>query len=130
MLLARGAGDPERIAYAVRILRPCPLDEVADAVAAYATSTGGAVYVERVDGQYRWSPATRGGAYPLLRLLARFLGCAHTELTVGVVTVDGWCLAANPDEPRSDQFAILDAPPDSAQRAAAMIAANLGPPRS
>lgn len=127
IMLARGAGNPERIAHVVRILRPSPLDEVADAIAAYATSGGRAVYIELVgDDLYRWSPTSRGGAYPLLRLLARFLECEHTELTVGFVTVDTWCVATDPNEPRSMSYAILETPPDDAQRARDVIVSRLG----
>jgi hypothetical protein len=52
ILLARGAGDPERVAHAVRILRPSPLIEIADALAEYAVSRRvfDAAYVEHVIG--------------------------------------------------------------------------------
>lgn len=130
ILIARGAGDPERVEHVIRILRHSTLGEVAAAIAAYSASVDGAVYVERIGDLYRWSPTSRGGAYPLLRLLARFLRCEHTELTVGFVTVDEWCVAADPDEPRSDHFAILEAPSCDPEHAAAMIGVALGRPGS
>lgn len=126
ILLARGAGDPERIAHVVRILRPSPLDEIADAVVAYAASGGDAVYVERIgDDQYRWSPATRGGAYALMRLLARFLCCDHHDITVGFVTVDGYCIVADPSEPRCPRHVILQSIPVDPRAAADVISGRL-----
>ena len=125
ILLRRCAGDPERIAHVVRILRPSPLDEVADAIAEY----GEAVYVEHVgDDLYRWSPATRGGAYALLRLLARFLRCDSDEITVGFVTVDGgWCMAADPAEPRCHRYMILLSTPREPRSVADVIVSRLPP---
>lgn len=125
ILLARGAGDPDRIADAIRILRPSPLAEIADAVVAYVASAGDVVYVERVDDRYRWSPATRGGPYPLTRLLARFLGCNHHAITVGFVTIDGWCIAADPSEPRCPRYAFLESSSLDARAVAEVIAARL-----
>jgi hypothetical protein len=122
ILLARGAGDPERLAHAVSILRPAPLDEVVDAVAAYAE----AVYVECLgDDQYRWSPATRGGAYALMRVLARFLRCDYHDITVGFVTVDGWAIVADPEEARCARYVILPSPPADAHAVAELIAAHM-----
>ena len=124
ILLRRCAGDPERITHVVRILRPSPLDEVTDAIVEY----GDAVYVERVtDDLYRWSPATRGGAYALLRLLARFLRCDSDEITVGFVTVDGWAVVADPAEPRCDRYVILESTPLDPRAAADVIVSRLPP---
>lgn len=39
-------------------------------------------YVERRPGLYRWSPAHRGGPYPLLRVVAKFLNVDHHGLVV------------------------------------------------
>ena len=57
------------------------------------------IYVERRGDQYRWSLATKGGPYPLLRITARFLEMDPYSLAgVGsrVVGDDGWC-ANRPD---------------------------------
>jgi hypothetical protein len=126
ILLARGAGDPDRVAHAVRILRPSPIGEVLDAVAAYASPTGGTVYAERVGDLYRWSPATRGGPYPLARLLAHFLRCDHHDLTVGFVTIDGWCVVADPDEPRGNPYVIIEFSAYDAESVRATVGAALG----
>ncbi len=61
ILLEPGAGDPDRIADAISILRPSPLYEIVEAVVAYAGTGGGAVYVECLGDRYRWSPP-RGAA--------------------------------------------------------------------
>lgn len=97
ILLTRGAGRPSRIDHARSIVVPAPLDQVTAAIEEYAESGGGAVCVERLGDRYRWSPAVRGGPYPLTRVVARFLDCRHTEITVGFVTVDGWCIVGDPD---------------------------------
>ena len=39
-------------------------------------------YVERRADVYRWSPAHRGGPYPLLRVTAKLLGVDHRELVL------------------------------------------------
>ena len=53
------------------------LDEIATAVAA-ASGKVRLIYVERRGAdKYRWSPAHRGGPYPLLRETARLLGVSH-----------------------------------------------------
>ena len=125
ILLERGAGDPDRIADAISILRPSPLYEIVEAVVAYAGTGGGAVYVECLGDQYRWSPASRGGPYPLMRLLSRFLGCDHHQLTVGFVTVDGWCIAADPEETRWDRYMILEHAPADVSAAVDLITERL-----
>jgi hypothetical protein len=53
-------------------MRPSTLEEVDDALLAFADSGGDAAYIERVGSRYRWSPAVQGGPYPLQRVLARF----------------------------------------------------------
>lgn len=116
IMLKRGAGDADRVEHAAAILRPSTLDEIADALVAYAASGGATAYVERRGDGYRWSPAVRGGPYPLLCVLARFLCCEHTELTIGYRMIEGdWCIAGDPDDPDSYQCAVLDAPVDVEQ---------------
>jgi hypothetical protein len=113
ILLKRGAGDPERIDHAVAMLRPSTLDDVAAAVTEYARSGGRVAYVERVGDRYRWSPAVGGGPYPLLRVLARFLRCEHTALTIGCRTVDDrWCVVGDPNRAASDNYVVVDLPCD------------------
>jgi hypothetical protein len=108
ILLKRGAGDPGRVDHAVAILRPSTLDEIGAALTAYASSGGTTAYVERVGDRYRWSPAVEGGPYPLLCVLARFLGCAHDELTIGFRTVDDrWCVIGDPAA-HHDGYVLLD----------------------
>lgn len=62
------------------------LNEVAEAVAA-ASETEAIVYVERLGDEYRWSLATKGGGYPLLRISARFLGVDYRQIYVGFRTL-------------------------------------------
>jgi hypothetical protein len=62
------------------------LNVVADAVAA-ASQTEPLVYVERRGHEYRWSLATKGGGYPLLRIGARFLGVDYRRIHVGFRTL-------------------------------------------
>ena len=62
------------------------LNVVADAVAA-ASQTEPLVYVERRGHEYRWSLATKGGGYPLLRITARFLGVDYRRIYVGFRTL-------------------------------------------
>jgi hypothetical protein len=62
------------------------LDEVAEAVAV-ASESESMIYVERLADLYRWSLATKGGGYPLLRITARFLGVDFREIYVGFRTL-------------------------------------------
>jgi hypothetical protein len=62
------------------------LNVVAEAVAA-ASGTEPVVYVERRGDEYRWSLATKGGGYPLLRISARFLGVDYRRIYVGFRTL-------------------------------------------
>ena len=51
-------------------------------------------YVERHGGLYRWSPAHRGGPYPLLRTLAKLLGVDHHTIVLPFETHDGFCVVS------------------------------------
>ena len=42
-------------------------------------------------------------------MLARFLGCEFSDLTIGFVTLDGWCVIRDPKEPAADRHLILEA---------------------
>jgi hypothetical protein len=127
IMLKRGAGNPIRLEHALRILRPSPLSEVTEAVSAFAAARPGAVYVERVSGdRYTWSPATRGGPYPLLRILAAFLECSHYEMTIGCETVEGWCVVSDPGTRPAGPHVVLEAPPRDAVEVAKLVASELG----
>lgn len=85
--------DPERERLTRSVFRPSSLEEVAEAVSV-ATEKFHDIYVERRGDQYRWSFATKGGPYPLLRITARFLEMDPCSL-VGVgsrVVGNGWCV--------------------------------------
>jgi hypothetical protein len=128
ILLKRGEGDPDRVAHAVSCVRPSPLWEVADAVVAYSSTYGEPVYVERVeDDLYRWSPAHRGGMYPLARVLARFLKCDHHDITIGFVTVEGgWAVVGDPGRAPANDHAVFETPITTLEGAEEMILAALG----
>jgi len=83
-------------------------EEVAKAIAV-ASETERHLYVERRGDAYRWSLAHKGGAYPLLRITARFLGVDYRSIFIGFRTLsngysvicenhddldeqDGWCV--------------------------------------
>jgi hypothetical protein len=61
------------------IRRGARLDAVVRAVAAASGMTR-LIYVERRGSLFRWSPAHRGGPYPLLRETAKVLGADHHAL--------------------------------------------------
>lgn len=84
---------PERAKFVKAMVRASDLADVAAGIAEAAKNTS-VFYVERVDGGWRWSLAHRGGAYPLLRVAARFLGVDHTRLVVGFRTIDGCAVAS------------------------------------
>ncbi len=58
---------------------PCP----------WRASQCSSIYVERRGALYRWSPAHRGGPYPLLRITAKFLQMDHHGLLVPCRPLDG-----------------------------------------
>jgi len=85
------------------------LNEVAEAVAA-ASESQPMVYVERLGDAYRWSLATKGGGYPLLRITARFLDVDYTRIYVGFRTLlNGMAILC--EDPSSveipDKWAVL-----------------------
>ena len=61
--------------------RPAALVEVAEAVS-IATETEREIYVEHIEGVWRWSFAHRGGVHPLLRITARFLDVEHDVIQI------------------------------------------------
>ena len=101
--------DPERVGM-FQSTRTCStLTVVGEAVAA-ASETEQIVYVERRGDEYRWSLGTKGGADPLLRISARYLGVDHQEIVIRFRTLpDGTVTLcedpANIDVP--DRWALL-----------------------
>jgi hypothetical protein len=91
--------DAHRLELLRRVFEPSSLDDVAEAVAV-ASEHARRLYVERVDGGYRWSFTHPGGGHPLLRIAARFLRVNYTYLRVGFRTVtDGvYVLCADPEQ--------------------------------
>ena len=86
------------------------LKEVALAVS-IASESERRIYVERRAQLYRWSLAHSGGAYPLLRITARFLGIDYTGIYVGFHTLPD-ATAIICDDPQTvekpDTWALLD----------------------
>lgn len=119
---------PELAGLSRSIFEPSALEEVAEAVFV-ASERESEVYVERFDDRYRWSLVHKGGAYPLLRITARFLQMDYHALAVGYRTVaeDYTALAEYPeDEPVPDASAVIalewaTLPPDAAARIRAAV---------
>ena len=110
--------ETERQRLDCSIFVPSSLDQVAEAVSA-ATDHEKRVYVERIGNSYRWSLTHCGGAYPLLRITARFLRRDYHGLVIGFRSVaEGVCVlrkdSANPEHP--DAWAVIefDGPAESA----------------
>lgn len=87
-----------------------PLDDVVREIARLGDRRSVGVYVERRGTHFRWSIAVRGGPYPLLREVARFLRVPHTSLVVPCRSVDGWCIVAPARDLRTrvDAFGFVD----------------------
>ncbi len=104
------------------------LEEVALAVSV-ASATERRLYVERRADRFRWGLVHTGGAYPLLRITARFLGVDHYRIVVGFRTLpDGSALLCeDPDQvDEPDEWAILDLPLSiPADATAELIAATI-----
>ena len=91
------------------MFRPSPLEEVAEAISV-ATEKFHDIYVERRSDRYRWSFATKGGPYPLLRITARFLQMDPYSLAgVGSREVGGgWCVQIVADgDAEPDAWSVL-----------------------
>jgi hypothetical protein len=102
--------DAHRLELLRSVFQPSSLDDVADAVSV-ASEHEHRIYVERVDGGYRWSLTHPGGGYPLLRITARFLRVDYTRVAVGFRTVaDGVCvLSDDPGEAtRPEAWAVVE----------------------
>lgn len=122
--------DPERQRLIRSAFVSSPLAIVAEAISV-ASEQCRSVYIDRDAHGWRWSPATRGGPYPLLRITARFLRCDYFRIVVGCRSLDnGVCvLKGAPEEPRPNlSWAILDIDaPVPVEIAAEMIQAALPP---
>jgi hypothetical protein len=74
---------------------------VAEAIAV-ATEDETRIYVERIGNAWRWSLTHPGGAYPMLRITARFLRVDYHAIVVGFRAVaDGVFILAG--DPATDQ---------------------------
>lgn len=102
--------DPERLRLIRCATHASPLDSVAEAVSV-ASEHHRILYVERDGVGWRWSLATRGGPYPLIRITAQFLRCKdHWRLVVPYRTLDnGLCvLDRSEDESRTVSWTVLE----------------------
>lgn len=128
-----GAGaqpDQERTRLLRSAMVSSSLDAVAEAVAV-ASEDDRALYVDRDPAGWRWSLTSRGGPYPLLRNVARFLRCDYRHIQVAYRTLDdGLCvLCRDPEEQRDGLvWALLELDgPTSPSAAAELIQDALGP---
>ncbi len=102
--------DEQRAALARSIMKISSLQTVASAVAA-ATEHERRLYVERLARGWRWSPASRGGPYPLLRITARFLKMDYHHLLIPCRALeDGTTIVCrNPEQPSKPKaWALID----------------------
>lgn len=102
--------DPVRTRFAQSLARPGELADVAAAVSE-VTRSHRTVYVERHGDHFRWSFVHAGGAYPLLRTVAQFLGLDHRKVLMGFTTLpDGRAVVTGDpaSETEPDEWAVLD----------------------
>jgi hypothetical protein len=100
--------NPERERLVRSVFRPSPLEGVAEAISV-ATESFHDIYVERRGDQYRWSFATKGGPYPLLRITAKYFQVDYLSIIVGFRQVgDGWCVQiVEETDGEPDAWAVL-----------------------
>jgi hypothetical protein len=101
--------DPQRVRLYLSIFAPSSLDRVAEAVSV-ATADETRVYVERTGTAYRWSLTHPGGAYPMLRITARFLRVDYHAIVVGCRSIADciYVLCGDPESDKSpDEWAVL-----------------------
>ena len=103
--------ERDRRRLAATMMEPHPLEAVAEAMT--HVRPGAKVYVERRSEGYRWSIASKGGPYPLLRELALYLDLPHTSLAVPFDTVDGWAVAWPTNLEPAPAWAIIEAGGDA-----------------
>ncbi len=90
--------------------RVSSLAEVCEAISA-ASTRGDAVHVERWASGWRWSPAHRGGPYPLLRIVARLLEIPHHGIPMPYKTNPQRCAFVPPNR-RSRPLATATLTPE------------------
>lgn len=83
------APDPDRVALARSMWEPASFRVVTDAISVASSDGQRLFYLERLDEGWCWALAHRGGPYPLLRVMARFLKADYRKLTVGFRTIEG-----------------------------------------
>jgi hypothetical protein len=69
------------------------LDDVVAAIAWAVAGHDRRIWIGRSDNRWRWSFATPGGAYPLLRTVASYLEMDHHRLLMSFTTTeDGYAI--------------------------------------
>jgi len=83
------------------VRRVSTLERVCEAMSA-ATAGNRAFHVERWTTGWRWSPAHRGGAYPLLRVVAQYLGIPYQTVLLPFETnASGYAVVPHSKRARS-----------------------------
>ncbi len=131
--------NPERVSLAQGINHATTIDIVAKGIALAIPFTP-LIYVERRGAAYRWSPAHRGGPYPLMRITAKFLQMDHGSLVLPFRALDqggqpgfgrdgfwdGVCIVRTDDDESgpADEWTLLefDAPATASATASAIRA--------
>lgn len=83
------APDPDRVALARSMWEPASFRVVTDAISVASSDGQRLFYLERLDEGWCWALAHRGGPYPLLRVMARFLKADYRKLQVGFRVIEG-----------------------------------------
>ena len=89
--------DARRRKLARTMAEPSQLDDVIEAIAAFAKVSNCKVQVEQYGSplkKFRWAIVHGGGPYPLLREVARFLEVDHHSIIVEAKAVDGQSVVA------------------------------------
>ena len=111
-------------------IEPSSLAEVAEAVSV-ASQDERRVYVERLGRKWRWSLTHPGGAYPLIRIAARFLRVDHDSIIVPFrqVAEGVFILCEDPNNVTApDEWVVLDFDgPTPAEEVEAQIIAAFEP---
>jgi hypothetical protein len=97
------------------------LDEVTEAIAAFGPSESVPAYVERRGSRYGWSPAHRGGPYPLSREVASFLEIDHRKLLIGFKTLSGWCVISPTGNQGTEEWLLVKRPTEKARIARVIL---------
>lgn len=117
--------DPRRSRLADGIFATCTPDRAAEQITRFGVHQFARIHVERRDNAYRWSIAHRGGAYPLLRELARFLDVPYESIILPFGTVDGWAIVLAPDvDGKPDASGIIEPSTDTSTNLERLLAAT------